>query len=78
MCMQETFRDKSYWVPCSASDPKAKPCNYTAFKKSEIHHPKVTVADVKAALLDSEESRDNSQLMIKEHEKPVRYGAKGN
>ena len=76
--MQGTIRDKSYWVPCSASDPNAKTCNYTAFKQSKIYHPKVTMADIKAALLDSGDYLDNSQLMIKEHEKLARCKGKGN
>ena len=36
------------------------------------------MADVKAALLRSRESLDDSQLMIKEHEKFARDKGKGN
>ena len=53
------INNQIYWVPCSANDLNAKRCSYTSFEKSEVHHSKVTMADVKAALLDSEESLDN-------------------
>ena len=78
MYIKEKINDQTYWVPCSANDPNAKRCNYTSFEKSEVHHSKVTMADVKAALLDSKESLENSNLMIKEHEEFARYQGKGN
>lgn len=36
------------------------------------------MSDIKAALLDSKESLDDSNLMIKENEEFARYQAKGN
>ncbi len=78
MNLKEKINNQTYWVPFSANDPNAKRCNYTSFEKSKVHHSKTTMADVKAALLYSEESLDNSKLMIKEHEEFTRYEGKGN
>ena len=76
--LKEKIKNQTYWVPCSATDPNAKRCSYTSFKKNEVHHPKITMADVKAVLLKSKESLDNSKLMIKEHEEFAKHQGKGN
>ena len=74
--IKEKIDNHTYWVPCSANDANAKRCTYTSFEKSEIHHAKVTMADVKAALQETEELLDNSTLMIKEHEEFARCRGK--
>ena len=67
--IQEMIRNKRYWVPCAANDPNAKRCDYTAFEKSEMHHPKIAMADIKKMVLSSKESMDTK---IKEHEEFAR------
>ena len=78
MCIQEKIRDKNYWVPCAANDPNAKRCDYTVFKRSELHHPKVTMADVRKIVLKSKESLDTPVLKIKEHELFAKNHGNGN
>ena len=76
--IQETINNKTYWVPCAANDPNARRCDYTSFEKSQLHPPRVTMAEMKDAVLDSKESLDDPTLMIKEHEEFARKRGKGN
>ena len=73
--IQEMIRGKSYWVPCAPNDPNARRCDYTAFEKSDTHHPKVAMADIKKVVLSSKESLDTK---IGEHEEFTRNHGKGN
>ena len=76
---KEKVDNRNVWVPCSANDPNAKRCNYTSFDdKDQVLHSKITMADVKAVLLESNDRPDNSDLMIKEHEEFNSRQMKGN